>query len=67
MNKIAGAILILAAAVSGHGVFAFLAAHPEINKFDVPPVVANMVLFAIGTTAVLGLWGLYHIVKRDRP
>ncbi len=66
MNKIAGAILILAAAVSGHGVFVFLASHPEIRKFDIPASVANMVLFAIGTTAVLGLWGLYFIIRRDR-
>ena len=67
MNKIAGAILILAAAVSGHGVFVFLASHPEIRKFDVPSSVSNMVLVAIGTSTVLGLWGLYHIVKRERP
>ena len=66
MNKITGAILILAAAVTGHGVFVFFGAHPQIRKYDVPPSVANMVLFAIGTATVLGLWGVYHMLKKDR-
>lgn len=65
MNKISGSILILAAAVSGHAVMVFLAGHPRITKYDVPGSVANMVLVGIATTTVLGLWGLYHIVKKD--
>jgi len=65
MNKITGAILMLAAAVSGHGIFVFLASHPEIHKYNVPPIVSKMVLFAIATTALLGLWGVYHLFKKD--
>ncbi len=65
MNKISGSILILAAAISGHGVFMFLAGHPQIHKYDVPDSVAKMVLVAIGTSAVLGLWGVYHLLKQD--
>ncbi|HEV3138792.1 MAG TPA: hypothetical protein VGZ26_12835 [Pirellulales bacterium] len=65
MNKISGAILILAAAVSGHGVFVFLASHPQIHKYDVPDSVAKMVLVAIGTSAVLALWGVYQSLKQD--
>jgi hypothetical protein len=66
MNRISGSILILAAAVSGHGVFVFLASHPQIHKYDVPDSVAKMVLVAIGTSAVLGLWGLYQLLKQDK-
>jgi len=65
MNKISGAILMLAAAVSGHGVFVFLASHPEIHKYDIPSSVSNMVLFAIATTTVLGLWGVLHLLRKD--
>ena len=65
MNKVAGAILILAAAVAGHGVLVFLANHPSIHKYDVPTSVANMVLVGIGTATGLGLWGIYHLVKKD--
>jgi hypothetical protein len=65
MNKISGSILILAAAVSGHGVFVFLASHPQIHKYDVPDGVAKMVLAAIGTSAVLGLWGVYQLLTHD--
>jgi hypothetical protein len=65
MNKISGSILILAAAVSGHGVFVFLASHPQIHKYDVPDSVAKMVFVAIGTSAVLGLWGVYQLLTRD--
>jgi hypothetical protein len=65
MNKIAGAILMLAAAVSGHAVFVFLASHPSIHKYDIPKSVSNMVLFAIATTAVLGLWGAYYLFRND--
>jgi hypothetical protein len=65
MNKIAGAILILAAAISGHGVFVFVAAHPRIHKYDIPDSVAKMVLVAIGTSVVLGLWGMIHLLKND--
>jgi hypothetical protein len=60
MNKIAGAILILAGAVAGHGVFVFLASHPQIHKYDVPNSVANMVLVAIATSVGLpGTPGLF--------
>ncbi len=65
MNKIAGSILILAAAVSGHGVFVFLASHPQISKYDIPGNVSNMVLVAIGVSAVLGLWGMVHLIRND--
>jgi hypothetical protein len=65
MNKISGSILILAATVSGHGVFVFLAAHPQIHKYDVPPSVANMVLVAITTSATLGLWGAWQLFHRE--
>jgi hypothetical protein len=65
MNKISGSILILAAAVSGHGVFVFLASHPQIHKYDVPESVARMVLVAIGTSIVLGLWGVRSLLKPD--
>lgn len=65
MNKLTGSILILAAAVSGHGVFVFLASHPQIHKYDVPSSVSKMVLVAIATSAVLGLWGIAHLFKQD--
>ena len=65
MNKIAGSILILAAAVSGHGVFVFVASHPQIRKYDIPSNVSNMVLVAIGVSAVLGLWGMVHLIRND--
>lgn len=65
MNKIAGAILILAAAVSGHAAMVFVASHPQIHKYDVPDSVANMVLVAIGIAAALGLWGAWQLVKKD--
>lgn len=65
MNKIAGSILILAAAVSGHGVFIFLSGHPQIHKYDIPDSVAKMVLVAIGTSVLLGLWGVVHLLKND--
>lgn len=65
MNKITGSILMVAAAISGHGVFVFLSMHPQIHKYDVPDSVASMVLFAIGVSSLLGLWGFVHLVKRD--
>jgi hypothetical protein len=65
MNKITGAILMLAAAVSGHAVFVFVASHPEIERSDIPKSVTNMVMFAIATTTVLGLWGAYHLFRND--
>lgn len=65
MNKISGSILILAAAVSGHGALVFLTTHPHIHRSDVPNSVANMVLVAIGTAAVLGLWGMFQLLKHD--
>jgi hypothetical protein len=65
VNRISGAILILAAAVSGHAVMVFLASHPRIQRYDIPGSVANMVLVAIGTATVLGLWGLYQMLKKD--
>ena len=65
MNKITGAILMLAAAVSGHGVFVFLASHPEIHKYDIPLSVSRMVLFAIAATTLLGLWGVFYLFRKD--
>ncbi len=65
MNKIAGAILLLAASISGHGVFVFLASHPQIHKYDVPGSVANMIMVAIFVSAVLGIWGVLHLLKQD--
>jgi 2-methylcitrate dehydratase PrpD len=67
MNKIAGAILILAAAVSGHGVMVFLASHPQIHRYDIPAAVSNMVLVGIATAAVLGCWGMLHLIRKDLP
>ena len=67
MNKIAGSILILSAAVSGHGVFVFLASHPQIHRYDIPGSVANMVLVAIAATAVLGFWGMLHLIRKELP
>ncbi len=65
MNKIAGAILILAGAVAGHGVFVFLASHPQIHKYDVPASVANMVLMGIATAVGLAVWGAMYLWRRD--
>ena len=65
MNKIAGAILILASAISGHGVFVFLASHPEIHKYDVPAGVANMIYVAIITAVGLAVWGAMHLWRND--
>lgn len=65
MNKIAGAILILAAAVAGHGVFVFLASHPQIHKYDVPSSVSNMVLVAITTAVGLAAWGAMHVWRQE--
>jgi hypothetical protein len=65
MNKISGSILMVAAAISGHGAFIYVAAHPEIHRSDLPKSVAQMVLVAIITSAALGLWGAYLLVKRD--
>ena len=67
MNKLTGAIMLVAAAISGHAVFVFLASHPEIRKYDVPPSVAKMVMFAIGVTTLLGLWGVYYLFRKDEP
>ena len=65
MNKIAGAILILAGAIAGHGVFVFLASHPQIHKYDIPGSVANMVLVAIATAVGLAVWGAMHVWRND--
>ncbi len=65
MNKITGAILLLTAAISGHGVFVFLASHPQIRRYDIPNNVSAMVLVAIAVSAVLGLWGVYYLLKQD--
>jgi hypothetical protein len=65
MNKIAGAILMLAAAVAGHAVFTFVANHVEIERSDIPKSVTNMVMFAIAATTVLGLWGAYFLFRND--
>lgn len=66
MNKIAGAILILSGAIAGHGVFTFLASHPEIHKYNVPGSVANMVMVAIVTAVGLAVWGALHIWRNDQ-
>jgi hypothetical protein len=65
MNKIAGSILILAAAISGHGVFVFLATHPQIHKYDVPGNVANMILVAVATSVTLGAWGIKQMMSQE--
>ena len=65
MNKLTGAILMLSAAISGHGVFVFLADHPSIRKYDVPPSVANLVLVAIAASTLLGLWGMLLLLRHD--
>ena len=59
--------MILAAAVSGHGVLVFLSNHPQIHKYDVPGSVANMVLVGIGAATELGIWGLLQMSKKDPP
>ncbi len=65
MNKISGSILMLAAAVCGHGVFVFLTNHPQIHKYDVPDSVAAMVLVAVGTSALLGILGAIQLLRSD--
>lgn len=65
MNRIAGAILMLAAAVSGHAAFVFLASNKQIYKYDISPNVSRMVLMAIATATVLGLWGMFLLFKQD--
>jgi hypothetical protein len=65
MNKIAGAILILAGAVAGHGVLVFLASRPQIHKYDIPGSVANMVLVAIATSVGLAVWGAMYLWRHD--
>jgi hypothetical protein len=65
MNRVTGAILILSAAIAGHGVFVFLASHPQIHRYDIPNSVANMVLLEIATSAVLGFWGILHLIRKD--
>jgi hypothetical protein len=67
MNKISGSLLMVAAAISGHGVFVFVSAHPQIHRYDIPNSVAKMVLVAIATSAVLGVWGAYQLLKREAP
>lgn len=67
MNRLTGAILILAGAIAGHGVFVFLASHPQIHRYDIPGSVANMVLVAIATSAVLGFWGMLHLIRKEPP
>jgi hypothetical protein len=66
MNRIAGAILMLAAAVAGHAVIGFLASNKEIYKYDISPIASKLVLTAIGTASVLGLWGAYLLFKQDQ-
>jgi hypothetical protein len=65
MNRIAGAILMLAAAVSGHAVLAFLATNKQFYKYDISPSVSRLVLFAVATATVLGLWGIVLLFKQD--
>jgi hypothetical protein len=66
MNKIAGAIMMLAAAVSGHAVLVFLASNRQIYKYDISPNVSKLVLVAICTSVVLGLWGGFLLFKQDQ-
>ena len=66
MNKLTGAIMLLAASVAGNGVFVFLAAHPQIHHYDIPINVSRLVIVAIVTTGLLGLWGAIHLLKRDQ-
>jgi hypothetical protein len=65
MNKIVGAILILAGAIAGHGVLVFLSSHPQIHKYDVPSSVANMIYVAIATAVGLAVWGAMHLWRPD--
>jgi len=65
MNRIAGAIMVLAAAVSGHAVMAFVATNRAIYKYDISASVSKMVLVAIATSIVLGLWGGFLLFKTD--
>jgi hypothetical protein len=65
MNKLTGAIMLLAAAVAGNGVFVFLSAHPQIHRYDIPINVSRLVIVAIVATGLLGLWGAIHLFKRD--
>ncbi|HEX3726747.1 MAG TPA: hypothetical protein VHV08_10915 [Pirellulales bacterium] len=67
MNKVAGSILVLAGAIAGHGVFVFLASHPQIHRYDVPDSVANMVLVAIAASVVFGFWGILHLIRKEHP
>jgi hypothetical protein len=65
MNRIAGAILMLGAAVAGHAVLVFLASNRAIYKYDISINASRLVLVAIGTAVVLGLWGGFLLFKRD--
>jgi hypothetical protein len=65
MNKIVGAMLILAGAIAGHGVLVFLASHPQIHRYDIPGSVANMVLVAIAAAVGLAGWGAMYLWRHD--
>ncbi len=65
MNKIAGAILILAAMIVGHGVLTFLASHPHIHNYEVPPEVASMVMVGIAATIGVSILGVMFLLRND--
>jgi ABC-type polysaccharide/polyol phosphate export permease len=65
MNKIAGAILILAGVISGHAVMTFLSQHPHIHVYEVPPDVATMVFVGIGVAIGLSVLGGVFLFKHD--
>jgi hypothetical protein len=65
MSKIAGAILILSGVISGHAVFTFLAQHPHIHVYEVPPDVATMIFVGIITAVGLGVLGGVFLFKND--
>ncbi len=65
MNRIAGAILMLAAAVSGHAVLVFLAANKQIFKYDISENVSRLVLIALATATLLGVAGVVLLFRHD--
>jgi hypothetical protein len=65
MSKIAGAILILAAMVVGHGVLTFLAYHPHIHVYEVPPEVASMIMVGVCATVGISILGVMFLLRND--
>jgi hypothetical protein len=66
MNRIAGAIVMLAAAVCGHAVLVFLASNRAIYKYDISDNTSKLVVVAMGTAVVLGVWGGFLLFKNDQ-